>query len=539
VDSDEKYIMDKGEIIVGVETNKPPMSYYNDYGKLTGFDIEFAEVVALKLGLDIVFKEIDWNEKEDELNSKNIDCIWSSMTVTEERRKIFEFSRVYINNRQVVVIRREDASKFPDAESFIHAKMAAGSSTTGEEALLGDPYLSQSDYTNMASQNDAVVALKNGECDGIVIDYTLAKGHISDDDSELMVVDGIRLEEEQYAVGFRYGSDMAKRINDIFLDMILDGTLTVLANKYNLFELYEPLETTDAEYIINNGKMVIGIEDNIPPYSYYDKNGELTGFEIEFAKAVCEKLGIDAEFKPTYWNKKEIELKKRNIDCIWSSLSVSEDRRSNIKFSRVYMSNRQVIIIKKSNASKYTNLQNFIESKVSALIKSSGEETIKNDLNLSKANYISFETMDEVIKALNKEEVDAVVVDYTIAQDYISNGYHDLMIIKEIIFDSEMYAVGFRVGSDMTIKINEQINNMIEDGTLESLTKKYGLDELYNIAITPDENSDLNYIMSKGEMIIGIDENTPPMSYYDNDGELIGFNIEMAKAICLNLGIDV
>jgi len=286
-----------------------------------------------------------------------------------------------------------------------------------------------------------------------------------------MVVDGIRLEEEQYAVGFRYGSDMAKRINDIFLDMIMDGTLTVLANKYNLFELYEPLEITDAEYIINNGKMIIGIEDNIPPYSYYDKNGELTGFEIEFAKAACEKLGIDAEFKPTYWNKKEIELKKRNIDCIWSSLSVSEDRRSNIKFSRVYMSNRQVIIIKKSNASKYTNLQNFIESKVSALIKSSGEETIKNDLNLSKANYISFETMDEVIKALNKEEVDAVVVDYTIAQDYISNGYHDLMIIKEIIFDSEMYAVGFRVGSDMTIKINEQINNMIEDGSLESLTK--------------------------------------------------------------------
>jgi len=537
-ESDKRYIMSKGELIIGMEIDAPPMNYIDDDGELTGFDIEFAKSVCSKLGIDIVFKEIEWSKKELELQTKSIDCVWNALTVTEERREIFEFTRVYLNNRPAVVIRRCDASKFPDIQSLSTAKIAAGIDTTGEETLLNDPYLSQSDYTPLDSQNEAVFALMDGLYDAIIIDYTLAKGYIPNDNSELMIIDGIRFQEEQYAVGFRHGSDMPKKINDIFLDMILDGSLSVLSGKYNLEELQAPLKITDADYIMSKKKMIIGFQKNVPPMSFSDKNGELIGFDIEFAKAVCQQLGIEAEFKNIYWDKKEIELKSRNIDCIWNALTVTEKRRENIKFSHVYMSNKQVVVIKKTNASKYTDLRSLSGAKFTAEIKSKGEEIIQNNSYFSELEYVSSSSVNEAIEALVNDDVDGIIIDYIIANYNIANGNSDFMIVEGINFDEEVYAVGFRKDSDMTIKINEHINNLINDGTLESIANKYNLIDLYNSAVKPDENSDLSYIMSKGEMIIGIEENSSPMTYYDNDGKLTGFNIEFAKALCSELGID-
>jgi len=230
--------MGKGEIIIGFENDIPLMAYKDENGDLTGFEIEFAQAVFENLGIDIIFKEIDWSEKENELNSKNIDCIWSSMTVTEERRKIYEFSRVYMHNRQAIIIRKADASKYPDIESLSRVKIAAGSSTTGEDVIKEELYLSQADYIPLNSQKDAINALKNGEVDAIVIDYTYAKAYASNENLGLMIFEDIHLEEEEFAVGFRYGSDMAKKVSDVFLNMILDGSLTDLANKYNLYDCY-------------------------------------------------------------------------------------------------------------------------------------------------------------------------------------------------------------------------------------------------------------------------------------------------------------
>ena len=89
---------------------------------------------------------------------------------------------------------------------------------------------------------------------------------------------------------------------------------------------------SDYEYIKSNGKMVIGITE-YQPMNYYDENGNLTGFDTEFAQAVCEKLGIQAEFQIIDWDTKETELKSSNIDCIWNGLTVTEERRANMDFT--------------------------------------------------------------------------------------------------------------------------------------------------------------------------------------------------------------
>jgi len=536
-ESDENYIMSNGEMVIGFENNKPPMTYYDDDNFLTGFDIEFAEAIGSKLGIDVIFKEIQWEMKETELASKSIDCVWSSLTVTEPRRNIFEFTLPYMYNKQVVVIRRSDASKFTDTNSLSGVKIAAGISTAGEEAILSDTFLSQSDYTGTSSQIEAFDILKNGLCDAIVVDYTFAKYFISNDKSDMMIIEDIHFQEEQFAVGFRHGSDMALKLDNLFLNMILDGLLTTLSEKYNLYDLYAPMILTDDDYIMNKGKIIIGFQENLPPMNYYDEDDQLVGFDVDFAKEVFGDLGLDTEFKPIIWDEKETELNNRQIDCIWSALIVTDQRREIMKFSRVYMSDTQAILIRKSDASKYTDIESFSEVKMSAATGSIGENLIKNNPYLSNSNFINSLTIEDSIEMLDNGDVDAIVIDYTIALGNIANGYQNLMVVEGIDFDEEHYAVGFRYGSDMVIKVNEIINNMITDGRLESLARKYNLFELYNKIIDIDKKSDVDHIMSKGELIIGIEEDSLVMSYHDNIGRLVGFDIEFVTEICSRLGI--
>jgi len=144
------------------------------------------------------------------------------------------------------------------------------------------------------------------------------------------------------------------------------------------------------------------------------------------------------------------------------------------------MSNKIVVVIQRSNAIEYTVLKSLSRVKLSAESESAGEEAILTNTYLSQATYILSSSTEKAIHSLKNNEFDAIVIDYTIAADNIANGDSYLMIIVEIDTNMEMYAVGFRVDSDMTIKVNEIINKMINDGTIESITKKCNLFDLYS-----------------------------------------------------------
>ena len=101
-DSDVAYIQDKGTLIVGI-TEFEPMDYRDENGEWIGFDADMAKLVAEKLGVEIEFIVIDWNNKIMELDSKNIDVVWNGMTLTDEVTSSMECTNPYVNNAQVVV----------------------------------------------------------------------------------------------------------------------------------------------------------------------------------------------------------------------------------------------------------------------------------------------------------------------------------------------------------------------------------------------------------------------------------------------------
>lgn len=237
--SDYEYIASNGKLVIGI-TLYEPMNYNDENGELTGFDTEFAQAVCEKLGLEPQFQVIDWDMKESELSSQNIDCIWNGLTVTEERRENMDFSMSYLTNKQCLVINSSNAGTYTDTASLASAMLSAEGGSAGEDAVLAEENLSQASYTASDSQASALLALKSGNYDAIIVDYTLATASVgSGDYADLMIVEGIQLADEEYAIGFRLGSDMTAKVNAIIQELIDDGTLASLAEKYDMKELYE------------------------------------------------------------------------------------------------------------------------------------------------------------------------------------------------------------------------------------------------------------------------------------------------------------
>lgn len=239
----------------------------------------------------------------------------------------------------------------------------------------------------------------------------------------------------------------------------------------------------DYEVIKNAGQMIIGITE-YEPMNYYDADGKLIGFDTEYAEAVCEILGVEAEFRVINWKTKETELAAGNIDCIWNGLTVTEERKEDMDFTTPYLTNKQCVVISKANADKFTTAESLAGAILTAESGSAGETAILADANLSKATFTGAESQKSALVALAAGNADAAVVDITLAAASVGEGsYADLMMLEDIELVDEQYAIGFRVGSDLTAKVNDATKTLIENGTLASLAEKYELTERYEEAL--------------------------------------------------------
>lgn len=236
---DWEYISDKGELVIGI-TLYEPMNYYDSNNVLTGFDTEFAQQVCEKLGVTPKFQVIEWEQKESELKSRTIDCIWNGLTVTEERKENMAFSDPYVDNRQVLIIKKDNAEIYAQESALANIKVAAESGSAGQSAIEENATLSTDEFIGCSAQKDVLMEVKAGTVDAGVIDYVMATASIKDDTdySDLMIVDAVELAPEQYAIGLRLeDTETLAKINEAVKQLADEGKLQSLAEQYGLSDV--------------------------------------------------------------------------------------------------------------------------------------------------------------------------------------------------------------------------------------------------------------------------------------------------------------
>ncbi len=232
---DLTYIKEKGNLIIGI-TPYEPMNYEDKEGKLVGFDTEYAEALCAKLGVTPEFIFINWDTKEIELKSKNIDCIWNGLTVTEERKENMAFTQSYLINEQVVVVRSSDADKYTDKASLKGVSVVAEAGSAGQTAVEAD--LPDAEFTAVDAQTKALLEVKAGTAQAAVVDATIANSMTGagTDYAELTVITDLNLTSEEYAIGLRLDSTAVDEFDKLTAELLQDGTLTEIAKKYGLME---------------------------------------------------------------------------------------------------------------------------------------------------------------------------------------------------------------------------------------------------------------------------------------------------------------
>lgn len=214
------------------------------------------------------------------------------------------------------------------------------------------------------------------------------------------------------------------------------------------------------------------------PMNYLDESNELIGFDTDLAKAVFENLGYEVLFKEIDWNSKYVDLNSGNIDCVWNGFTcnTADDdgvlRSEKVDFSYNYMENRQVIVAKKStgiaSAADLSGKQAAVES------GSAGETYAKG---FEGVTIKGFTKQTDCLFEVNAGTCDFAVLDAQLAKSYAGKGdYSELTIVDGLSSDVEYYAIGFKKGSDLTAKVNAELEKLAADGTIEKLAKKYGVE---------------------------------------------------------------
>ena len=215
------------------------MGFVGDNGEYTGFDLVLAQEVAKRLGLEYVPQPINWDAKDMELESGNIDCIWNGFTM-QGREDAYTWVGPYMANNQVFVVNADSdiASQTDLAGKAVEVqKDSSGLNAINDNA---DLLASLGSLTEVADYNTALMDLESGACDAVCMDSIVAGYQIQSSGKNMKILDD-SLAAEEYGIGFKKGDDaLAQAVKDTLLEMSADGTVEKISNEWfgsNVFTL--------------------------------------------------------------------------------------------------------------------------------------------------------------------------------------------------------------------------------------------------------------------------------------------------------------
>ena len=233
----------------------------------------------------------------------------------------------------------------------------------------------------------------------------------------------------------------------------------------------------------NNDKYITVGYTDYPPMNY-EQDGELVGFDTELAEKVFTELGYKVRFKLIVWENKYTELNGGSIDCIWNGFTSNGDddgvpRSQSVDFTYNYMQNAQCIL-RKNTTADVTDPSAFSGKSIAFENSSAAESLVEGYAENNNAMATGKASQMDAITALNNGTADFAIVDILLAQSIITQSDYSSLVINEgIEIPVEYYAIGFKKGSDLTAKVNEQLEKLLASGFIKTLAEKYNLATSY------------------------------------------------------------
>ena len=210
------------------------------------------------------------------------------------------------------------------------------------------------------------------------------------------------------------------------------------------------------------GTLIVGFDQDFPPMGFVGDNGEYTGFDLDLAKEVASRLGLEYKAQPIAWDSKDMELESGNIDCIWNGFTIT-GREDDYTWTTPYMANKQVFVV--ANDSDIKSQADLAGKVVEVQADSSAEAALKENQDLANTFGQLLTTPDYNTAFMDLEQgaVDAVAMDVIVAGYQIKQRNADFKILDDSLSEEE-YGIGFKKGNtELKEAIDSVLTKMTKD----------------------------------------------------------------------------
>lgn len=263
---------------------------------------------------------------------------------------------------------------------------------------------------------------------------------------------------------------MNKRFLLLFSVLIMSIALVACGSNDNASDANDAGDANDTDG--DKEVIIIGVDDKFAPMGFRDEDNELTGFDIDYAKAAAEYMGVEVKFQPIDWKTKENEIQSDRIDLIWNGYTITPEREEKVDFTRPYLENAQVVAV-------------LVDSEIEELADLEGEvvglQGLSSAMDALEGNPI-YEKVAEItefadnvlaLSDLKSGRVAAVVIDEVVIDYYMALEEDTFRVLDESLAP-EQYGVGVKKGrTELLDRLQEALDEMNEDGTAGKISEQW------------------------------------------------------------------
>ena len=232
----------------------------------------------------------------------------------------------------------------------------------------------------------------------------------------------------------------------------------------------------DNTSIMNREKVVIGFDESFAPMGFRNEEGEIIGFDIDLAKEAARRLGVEVEFKPIDWTKKKEEITSGNVDMLWNGCDITDERRSYLIYSKPYMDNRQILVVKRGNTQNIYSIKDLEGKVVGTQAGSNSVDYVEQDEDL-KNSFEAFKTYlnyKEAFEDLDKDLVDILIADEITARYEMTRSVGKFEIIEITVGATTEIGIAFRKDNvELRDRIQKVFDDMVKDGTARKISEQW------------------------------------------------------------------
>ena len=223
-------------------------------------------------------------------------------------------------------------------------------------------------------------------------------------------------------------------------------------------------------------KIIVGLDDGFAPMGFRDAQGNIVGFDVDLAKETARRMNVAIEFKPISWNNKKLEITSGKVDMIWNGCDIMEEYKEYMIFSKPYMDNRQILLVRKGDTQGIYAVGDLAGKVVATQAGSNSEDYIDSNPKLrdSFAKFITYNNVKEGFEFLSAGKFDVMIVDEIAARYEIMKNPDAFEIIELTIGPVTEFGIGFRKDDvELRDRVQKVFDEMIKDGTAAKISEQW------------------------------------------------------------------